>query len=134
MAFPIGPYTDGQSHTENGVEYIYSALRAAWDKAPPAVVASNFDQMIYDPVLRELQIGYSEDATPTLVTDMSALAAPIIDNSNGTYTQSADGVVIDTTMSVPALPAAADYDAQVVECEGLFFKWFMTPGTWVQVG
>ena len=33
MAFPAGPYTDGQPHTEAGVSYTYSAATGAWLKA-----------------------------------------------------------------------------------------------------
>lgn len=35
MAFPAGPYTDGQTHTEFGVGFTYSAAAAAWLKDPP---------------------------------------------------------------------------------------------------
>lgn len=33
MAFPAGPYTDGQTHTEAGVNYTYSSATGAWMKA-----------------------------------------------------------------------------------------------------
>ena len=133
MAFPIGPYTDGQTHTENGVEYIYSGLRAAWDKKPAAAAAVNFDTMAYDDATKALQLSHSGGLVPALTADMTPLASPLVDNTDGTFTQ-ADGVVVDTTISVPALPAVGAYDAEVVECNGLFFKWFLTPGAWVQVG
>lgn len=35
MAFPAGPYTDGQAHAEAGTAYTYSAARGAWLKAAP---------------------------------------------------------------------------------------------------
>lgn len=35
MAFPAGPYSDGQTHTEAGVAYAYSAATGAWLKAAP---------------------------------------------------------------------------------------------------
>lgn len=33
MAFPSGPYTDGQTHTEAGIAYTYSAAEGAWIKS-----------------------------------------------------------------------------------------------------
>lgn len=36
MAFPIGPYTDGQTHTEAGTTYNYRAAIGGWDKAVAA--------------------------------------------------------------------------------------------------
>lgn len=33
MAFPSGPYTDGQSHTESGVTYTFSQIDNVWKKA-----------------------------------------------------------------------------------------------------
>lgn len=36
MAFPSGPYTDGQTHTEGGIAYSYSATEGAWLKVTSA--------------------------------------------------------------------------------------------------
>lgn len=36
MAFPAGPYTDGQTHTEAGVNYTYSSATGAWVKVVAA--------------------------------------------------------------------------------------------------
>ena len=36
MAFPAGPYTDGQTHVEGGVTYTYSTANSVWDAASSA--------------------------------------------------------------------------------------------------
>lgn len=40
MAFPAGPYTDGQTHTEAGINYTYSAATGGWLK-PAASAGTN---------------------------------------------------------------------------------------------
>lgn len=41
MAFPAGPYTDGQTHTEAGVNYTYSAATGGWLKNAAGIVGGN---------------------------------------------------------------------------------------------
>lgn len=134
MAFPAGPYTDGQSHTEGDFEYIYDAAKGVWDKVAEQAAAP-YDQMWLDPVTNILGLGYSETAEPSVTADLSGLYSTLEDNGDGTYRYS-NGTEVDTRIAVSALPSPGPflYDGKIVEFNTKFFKWYATPGVWAQVG
>lgn len=134
MAFPVGPYTDGQTHFENGVEYVFVEASGVWDKVQSPSFYQ-FDQMVLDPATNILGLGFSEEANPTLTADLSGLYSALEDNGDGTYSYS-NGTLVDTRIAVASLPSPGPflYDGKVVEFNTKFFKWYATPGVWAQIG
>lgn len=91
------------------------------------------DGATYDTTTAVLTLTDSDGATPDVVVDLSALKSALVDNGDGTYTHTVDGVsvTIDTRLSKAAVPATG-YEGQIIEYGSVLYKW-TSPGLWFQI-